>query len=97
MDDKTKAIIAHITLIGWLITLIINLTEKKTSLASFYLRQLLGIHLASMLATAIPKIGWIIVVFVFIFWLISLIGAIKGEKAEVPWVGEYFQKWFDFL
>ncbi|MGV6807965.1 MAG: hypothetical protein ACWA5K_08710 [bacterium] len=97
MEDKTKAIVAHITFIGWIVALIVNLSEKKTELASYYLRQLLGLHILSMVAASIPRIGWIIGVIVFIFWLISLIGAIKGEKSESPWIGQYFQKWFDFL
>ena len=30
MDGKTKAIVAHITWIGWLISLIINSSQKET-------------------------------------------------------------------
>lgn len=28
MDGKTKAIVAHITIIGWIIALVINSSEK---------------------------------------------------------------------
>ena len=96
MDGKTKAIVAHITLIGWIIALIINSNEKD-EFASYYIRQLLGLYLAGIVLSLIPQIGWIISIVVFIFWIMSLIGAIQGEKKETPWIGQYFQEWFKSL
>ena len=93
MDGKTKAIVAHIYWIGWVIALILNSSEKD-EITSFYIRQLLGLFLFSIVITFIPVInifGWIIT---FIFWIISLIGAINGEQKELPWVGKLFQDWF---
>ena len=49
MDGKTKAIIAHIYWIGWVIALIIN-SNQKDEISSFYLRQFLGIFLFTLLA-----------------------------------------------
>lgn len=43
MDGKTKAIVAHITWIGWIIALILNSSEKD-EIASFFIRQLLGLN-----------------------------------------------------
>jgi len=96
MDGKTKAIVAHITLIGWIIALVINSNEKD-EFASYYIRQLLGLYLAGIILSLIPIIGWIVSIVVFIFWILSLIGAIQGEKKETPWVGQYFQEWFKSL
>lgn len=96
MDGKTKGIVAHITWIGWIIALILNSSEKD-ELASFYIRQTLGIWLLGLVITFIPivnMIGWIVV---FVFWVMSLIGSIQGEKKLVPWVGELFQDWFKGL
>lgn len=93
MDGKTKAIVAHITFIGWIIALVLNSSEKD-EFASYYIRQLLGIYLAGIVLYMIPGIGWIISVIVFFFWLLSLIGAIQGEMKESPVVGKYFQEWF---
>ena len=96
MDGKTKAIVAHITWIGWLIALVINSSEKD-ELASFYIRQMLGLWLFSLVISFIPVInvvGWIITL---VFWIISLIGAINGEMKEIPWVGKLFQDWFKSL
>ena len=93
MDGKTKAIIAHITIIGWIIALVLNSSEKD-EFASYYIRQLLGIYLLGIILTLIPVIGWVISIVVFVFWILSLIGAIQGEQKETPIVGQYFQDWF---
>jgi uncharacterized membrane protein len=92
MDGKTKAIVAHITWVGWIIALIVN-SGQKDEIASFYIRQLLGIYLFSLL-TIIPTIGWIIGIISVVFWILSLIGAINGEMKETPVIGKYFQDWF---
>lgn len=96
MDGKTKAIVAHITLIGWIIALVINSSEKD-ELASYYIRQLLGLYLLGIVCSFIPIIGWIAAIVVFVFWIMSLIGAIQGEMKETPLVGKYFQDWFKSL
>jgi uncharacterized membrane protein len=96
MDGKTKAIVAHITWIGWVIALVINSSEKD-ELASFYIRQLLGLYLFSIVISFIPIIniiGWIATL---VFWIISLIGAVNGEQKEIPLVGKLFQDWFKAL
>jgi uncharacterized membrane protein len=96
MDGKTKAIVAHIYWIGWIIALVLN-SNSRDEFASFYIRQLLGIFLFSIIIAFIPIIniiGWIITL---VFWILSLIGAIQGEKKETPWVGKYFQQWFKAL
>ncbi|MCY1722811.1 hypothetical protein OU798_20860 [Prolixibacteraceae bacterium Z1-6] len=96
MDGKTKAIVAHIYWIGWVIALILNSSEKD-EITSFYIRQLLGLFLFSIVITFIPVInifGWIITL---VFWIISLLGAINGEMKEIPWVGKLFQDWFKAL
>jgi uncharacterized membrane protein len=96
MDGKTKAIVAHITWIGWVIALVLNSSEKD-EITSFYIRQLIGLYLFSIVISFIPLInvlGWIITL---VFWVISLVGAINGEQKEVPWVGKLFQDWFKAL
>ncbi len=93
MDGKTKAIVAHIFWIGWLIALIIN-SNQRDEITSYYLRQLLGIYLFGVIISFVPVInvfGWIVT---FVFWLLSLIGAINGELKETPYIGKYFQDWF---
>jgi len=111
MDGKTKAIVAHITWIGWLFVLIINLRQKD-EITSFYLRQLLGIWLfglvillilviystedaeSSILQFDIVMACNIGNIACLIFWILSLIGAVRGKMKEIPIVGKYFQDWF---
>ncbi len=96
MDGKAKAIVAHITLIGWIIALILNSSEKD-EFASYYIRQMLGLYILSFVLAIIPVIGWILSIVVFVFWILSLIGAAQGQMKETPLVGKYFQDWFKAL
>lgn len=95
MDAKTKAIVAHITPIGWIIALVLN-SEKKEEFTSFYIRQMLGLYIVSVVLGLIPLIGWALSLVIFVFWLLSLIYAAQGTQKAVPF-GEYFQKWFSAL
>ncbi len=104
---KTRAIIAHITLIGWIIALVQNNSDKNED-ASFYIRQMLGImiigigmQVISMIFVLIPVlgiivalIGWVVLLGVVGAWIYSLISAINGTKEPTPFIGAYFQKWF---
>ncbi len=97
MDAKTKAIVAHITLIGWIVALVLNQNEKKEELASFYIRQSLGLFILLVICSIIPILGFLLMIIPFILWIISLIGAASGEAKEVPVLGPYFQEWFKAL
>jgi uncharacterized membrane protein len=103
MNAKLKAIIAHFWWIGWVIALVININEKE-EFASFYIRQTLGLWIASVAVSilwTIPLLGWLAgtigIILLFVLWLMSLISAISGEMKEVPWIGHYFQDWFRTL
>ncbi len=103
MDAKVKAIVSHLWWIGWIIALVVNMNQKE-EYASFYIRQTLGLWVASVALTFvawIPILGWLVGlvggILLFVFWLMSLIWSISGEKKEVPWIGHYFQDWFRAL
>ena len=96
-DGKNVAIIAHITIIGWIIALIMNNGDKKTEYASFYIRQMLGLALFALILGFIPVLGWIISLVFVVLWVISLIGSLSGEKKLTPILGQYFQDWFKSL
>jgi len=93
MSAQLKSILAHITLIGWVVALIVNNSEKHQQ-TSFYLRQTLGIYLFGVVGSLIPGVRIVVGVLVFVLWLISLIGAIQDRETEVPVVGKLFQDWF---
>ncbi len=98
MDDKTKSIVAHITLIGWIIALILNQSDKGP-LTSFYLRQNLGLMILAIAGSIIgmliaPIISTIVGIGVLILWILSLVGALGGTEKPSPGVGPMFQQWF---
>lgn len=106
MDEvgKTRAIVAHITLIGWIIALVQNNSDKN-EFASFYIRQMLGLVLVGIALSIvgnillfIPIIGWLIwgatTLATIALWVLSLIGAVNGKKEPTPFVGHLFQDWF---
>lgn len=95
-EGKTRAIIAHITLIGWIIAVVQN-GEKKDDYASFYIRQMLGLLIMGIVGSIlaiIPIIGWLIYLGVVALWIVSLVNATSGEKKEIPVLGAQFQEWF---
>lgn len=99
MDNKTTAIVAHITLIGWIIALVVN-SDKKDPLASFYVRQMLGLICLSFglsLLTFIPLVNLLVLpvyLGLIVFWIISLINAANAKMQPLPIVGDMFQDWF---
>jgi uncharacterized membrane protein len=99
-EDKTVAIVAYITLIGFIAAIVIH-SNKKTQLGSFHLRQMLGFFLTTFggfILAIIPVIGWLALPFFYIglivLWVMGLIAAIKGEMKPMPLVGPLYQKWF---
>ncbi len=95
-DGRTIAIIAHVTIIGWVIALIMNGNEK-TEFGSFYIRQMLGLYIIAVLGGIIPFFNLLVALVVFIFWLMSLLSAVNGERREIPGIGPLFQDWFKAL
>jgi len=63
-EDKTAAILAYLTLIGFVVAIILH-SSKKTKLGAFHLRQMLGYILTVV-------VGWICVAFVMFVLLIVL-------------------------
>jgi len=96
-DGKNIAIIAHITLIGWIVALIMNGGEKKSEFASFYIRQMLGLALLSIICSFIPIVNFVAWIGMLILWIMSLVGAIGGKESLTPVLGEKFQEWFKSL
>ena len=98
MDDKTKSIVAHITMIGWVIAIVMNQSDKGAN-TSFYIRQTLGIWLLGVVGSVlgmytIGLIGTITFIATIVFWILSLVGALSGEQKPIPVLGDMFQNWF---
>ncbi len=106
-EDRTIAILAYITIIGFIIAIVMH-GSKKTALGSFHLRQVLGLivtglalWLPGIIISMIPIVNFLMLIIwpvigisLFVIWLMGLIAAANGERKPAPLVGEYYQKWF---
>lgn len=98
-EGKTTAIISHLWVIGLVIAFFMN-NSKKNSFASFYIRQMIGLNLIQLINGWViykflgSMVGGVVGIIIFILWVISLVGAIKGEEKSVPVLGTQFQDWF---
>lgn len=100
MNAKTKAIISHLFVVGWIVAVIINMNNKE-EYASYYIKQNLGIiimGIALRILNVIPVFGPVLMVIggllVFVFWLLSLLWSVQGEMKPIPLLGDKFQDWF---
>src|SRR5271170_1553732 len=102
-EDKTVAILAYITIIGFIAAIVIH-SNKKTQLGAYHLRQMLGFVLTGIVCwvgaivlAVIPILGWLAIMIMWIsllvFWLMGLIAAINGQMKPMPVVGKLYQKW----
>ncbi|MFT5891604.1 MAG: putative membrane protein [Dokdonia sp.] len=98
-DEKTTAIITYITIIGLIIGVIMN-SSKKSDFASYHIRNMLGLSLISIALSLLNWVGIpsllinILYIALFVLWVLGFVGAIQGEKKEIPVVGKFFQDWF---
>jgi uncharacterized membrane protein len=100
MDAKTKAIISHLFVVGWIIAVVFNMNRKE-EYASYYIKQNLGIIIMAItlrIINMIPIFGpvlWVLGgLLVFVFWLLSFMWSIQGEMKPIPLLGDKFQDWF---
>ena len=93
MNPKLKSMLAHFTPIGWLLALGLN-TIQRDPMTSFYLRQLLGLYICFFITRFITQYHIIAWGFLFVFWVYSFVGTVKGIEHTIPFIGSLFQKWF---
>jgi len=84
----------------WLIPL---LTMKENAFAKFHVKQgilLTILWVASSVLAAIPIIGWIadlvIWVFAFIMMIMGIINSLNGKYWTMPIIGKWAADWFKF-
>lgn len=108
-EDHTVAIVAYITIIGFIVALVLyGQPGKKNAFNAFHLRQTLGLALAwiavyfalGILAVipilnlvAIPLFPLVGLGF-FVLWVIGLITAVNGQQKPVPLLGSKIQDMF---
>ncbi len=83
-------------LLAWITGLIFLLIEKENKTVRFHAWQsifvFLPLTILSMVLSIVPVIGWIITVITFVFWVVLMYKAYKGEKYKVRWAGDWAEK-----
>jgi len=104
-EDKTVAIVAYITLIGFIIAIILH-GQKKTALGSYHLRQALGLMIAwiafwiagMILAVVTLGFGALLMPLIGLLFLIAIImgvvAAANGEQKPSFLFGKMYENWF---
>lgn len=108
MNNKTVAIVAYLTIIGWVIAyLSYKKSSEKSSLVKYHLGQALGVFLVSLvlsilsavILSIIPSLGIISYVVSLISLVLTLLGVITASnevERPVPLVGGMFEGKFNF-
>ncbi|QNL51699.1 DUF4870 domain-containing protein [Olivibacter sp. SDN3] len=108
MTNKTVAMVAYITIIGWVIAyLTYKKSTEKNTLINYHLGQSLGIIIISVVLSVIsvvvlaivPALGslfYLISLIPFVFMLLGIIAASNETERPVPLVGKIFEGKFSF-
>lgn len=109
MKQKTMAIVAYITLIGWIIAYLeFKKAAIKSKLVSYHLGQSLGLIITSILLSIIssvvlailPALGSVFYLILFIPFVLMLFGMIAANnelEKPVPLIGKLFEGKFNFI
>ncbi|GGG97909.1 DUF4870 domain-containing protein [Pedobacter zeae] len=108
MKQKTMAIVAYITLIGWIISYLeFKKSAEKSRLVNYHLGQSLGLIItsivlsivSSIILAVIPSLGAIFYLILFIPFVLLLLGIIAANnelEKPVPLIGKIFEGKFNF-
>jgi uncharacterized membrane protein len=96
LSDNAAGALAYVTIIPAIIFLIVE-PFNKNSYVRFHSWQSIFFGIAAfainLILTAIPIIGWILIPFVglafLIIWVILLLKALKGERFMLPLIGKF--------
>lgn len=104
-NPRTAAIVAYITVFGWLISYFALYHKGRNPLAAFHLRQSLLIHIISFLLQVVfsftisaeRSVFFIVAalsVGLFILWLMGFLDALNGRAKAAPILGRLSQSLF---
>ena len=96
LSDNAAGALAYVTIIPAIIFLIVE-PYNKNSYIRFHSWQCIFLCIAAfavhLVLSLIPVIGWILVPFVslgfLILWIFVLLKALKGERFQLPLIGKY--------
>jgi len=96
------AFVAYLTFVGTLIAWSMN-TDARNKFASFHIRQALGLDLLWLLFAFLISgfdrwyISFPFWIILGVLWGFGFVGALQGKLSYIPFLGNYFQKWFKKL
>ena len=93
---RVISVVSYLTIVGWLIAIVVY-GKHRSCLASFHLRQSLGLILTAAVLSFVPLFGWLFNCVLFIVWLVAIYYALRGERFCVPVVGFFFQEKLAFI
>lgn len=108
MKNKTMAIVAYITLIGWIISYLeFKKSTEKSELVNYHLGQALGVMITSIVLSVIsgivlaiiPSLAiifYFILLLPFVLLLLGIIAANNEIQKPVPLIGKIFEGKFNF-
>jgi uncharacterized membrane protein len=105
-QDKTVAILAYCTLIGYIIAIVLH-GNNKTKLGSYHLRQATGLLIIGIgywvvnfiLIMILPFLGFLFAIIspfvglgVLVLLILGIMNAANGQEKPVPLVGPFAEK-----
>ena len=109
MTNKTMAIVAYITVIGWVIAFLsFKRSASKSRLVNYHLGQGLGILIVyialsvtgAVILSVIPALAivfYLVLLVPFVLLLLGIINASNETERPVPFIGKIFEGRFNFL
>jgi uncharacterized membrane protein len=99
LSDTAAGALAYVTIIPAIIFLLVE-PYNRNSFVRFHSWQSIFFGIAFFavhtILTVIPVVGWIIIPFVsvafLIVWIIVLLKALKGERYKLPFIGNIAEK-----
>lgn len=104
--DRFVAILAYLSLVGWICGYLLHQEGERSSLASFHLRQGLGIHILGLMlfgirllfipipfgapVRALVDLAWVAL---FLALVQGAVHAYRGRERPIPLVGEFIQEY----
>jgi uncharacterized membrane protein len=108
MTKKTMAMVAYITIIGWVVAyLSYKKDTEKSSLVNYHLGQSMGVLITYVILSAVsfillsflPFLATVFYVVLFIPFVLLLFGIVAASnevERPVPLIGKIFEGWFNF-
>jgi len=90
LDENVAGFLCY--LFGFITGIVFLVVEKESRFVKFHAKQstitFLGLFVITLLFGGIPVIGFLILIFSLILWLVLMIKALQGKRYLLPIVGK---------